>query len=87
MNLTNRLPLAAEEPGEADAVRSGPLHTERHELPVRADMGEAEREQLLVPGDGRGDEQLGEPAAESVEQNGDVFVFVSVDADDDIVVS
>ena len=45
----------------------------------------AECDQRGEPGSGRGNEQFGEAAAKSVEQNRDVFVLVGVDADDGIV--
>lgn len=86
MNLANDLPVTAKEASEANSIRAGALDAERHQPSLQADMGEAEREQLLVSCDRRGDEQFGEPAAESVEKDSDVLVLVSVDADDDIVV-
>lgn len=87
MNLEDCLSVAAEEPGEADSVGACSLDFERHQLPVGADVGMAESEQLLIPCDRCRDEQFGKSATESVEQDGDVLVLVSVDADDDIVVS
>ena len=64
-----------------------PSTPKANELPVCADMTLTEREELGEAGQGGGDEQVVDSAAEAVEQDRDVLVLVGVDTDDDIVAS
>jgi hypothetical protein len=76
---------STQEARESDAVGAGALDAERDQAAVRSDVVTARREQRGEPGQGRRDEHFCQAAAESVEQNCNVFVFVGVDTDDDIV--
>ncbi len=85
VHLLDGQPVAAQEAGQPDAVGAGSLDSERDEPTLGPDVFSAKLEQDGEPSCGCRDEQFAEPAAETVEQNCDVFVFVGVDADDDIV--
>ena len=85
MDLVHGVSVASQKPGQADPVGPGALDTEGHQLALRTDAGQAKGEQLSKAGEGGRDEQLGESAAEPVEQDSDVLVLVGVDTDDDIV--
>jgi hypothetical protein len=85
VDLVDGVPVAAQEPGQANAVGPGAFDTERKDSPVRADVTKTELEEFDEAGRRGRDEQFGQSAAESVDQNSDVLVLVGVDADDDIV--
>jgi len=73
--------VAAQEPGQADAVGAAALDGEQVESAPCVGPGE----QFGVAVVGGGDRQVAEAASEAVDGDGDVGVFVGVDADDDVV--
>ena len=75
--------MPAQEPGQPDPVGAGPFHSERLQPPSRTDALLAERQQMTEPGGRFRQVELGEAAAETVEQYRDVLVLVGVDTDDD----
>ena len=72
--------VTAQEPGDADPVAAGALDPERVDTTERAGPLEQLGVALVV----RRDVELAETAAEPVDDDGDVFVLVGVDPDDDI---
>jgi len=72
--------VAAEVAGEAAPVGPGPLDPERCDRSERARPGD----HLLVAGRVGDEREVAEAAAETVDGDSDVFVFVGVDADDDV---
>src|SRR5690606_41197923 len=71
--------------GQADAVGAGALNAEPDQATGGPDERQAERQQFLEPGDGGGNGDVAESAAEAVDRDSDVVVLVGVDTDDDIV--
>ena len=85
VDLANLVSLPAQEAGQADAVGAGALHAEGDQPPGRPHAVDSDAEQLSEPIGGGRHDQLGQRAAEAVEQHRGVFVLVRVHADDDIV--
>jgi hypothetical protein len=85
VDLVHGVAEAAEEPGQPHPVGAGALHPEPGQPALDADLVVAEGQQIGEAGCRGGDELFAETAAEAVEHDCDVFVFVGVDADDDIV--
>ena len=71
--------MAAEEPSEADPVGPASLDREHPHIPE----SQRPREQFCVAEVRCVEVELTEMFAEAIQRDGDVFIFVGVDADDD----
>jgi hypothetical protein len=79
-DLDHTVTVAAQEPGQPDAVGAGALDPERHDTALCLGPGQ----QLLVALGRDIDAEVVQTAAKPVDSDRDVAVFVGVHADDDI---